>query len=61
VAVTDCGFQSDGFQNDGFQVCVTGEDAAGWLLMHAPVRRRPLPDDDEDELLAWYFLEVMDD
>jgi len=60
VAVTDCGFQSDGFQNDAFQVCVTGEDAAGWLLMHAPVRR-PRPDDDEEALLAWYVLEVMDD
>jgi len=36
-------------------------DNAGYLLMHAPVRRRPRPDDDEDELLAWYFLEVMDD
>ena len=36
-------------------------DNAGWLLMHAPVRRRPPEIDDEDELLAWYFLEVMDD
>ncbi|HLE92720.1 MAG TPA: hypothetical protein VI753_16335 [Anaerolineales bacterium] len=35
-------------------------EAAGYLLMHAPVRRPP-EIDDEDELLAWYFLEVMDD
>jgi hypothetical protein len=35
-------------------------DAAGYLLMHAPIRR-PALDDDEEALLAWFFLEVMND
>ena len=60
MAVTDCGFQSDAFQNDAFQVCTAEAEAAGWLLMHAPTRRRR-PEDDEEALVAWFFLEVMDD
>jgi hypothetical protein len=33
-------------------------DTGGYIAMLAPVRR--LAVDEEDELLAWFFLEVMD-